>query len=370
MVTKILKYSASSATPLEYNERKCVEGVAKIVQVVNIADDSMYSVKSALLHREANPAISARTRKMGFHMSVNPGPNDDIDEDGVLGYIRESMEGLGFGEQPYAVYLHKDIERKHYHVVSTRVDECGKIINDSFSRVRLQKLQDRLAKKYGFSVGLIDENNITKVKAGELEKGMKNLLPKMRANIELALEVGPRNEREFRCILRVLKMDMNQGMFTGRDGKTHKYVSFAGKGHKGESLTRPIPAKRVLGPNYGEILAGINGYVIGRETKERSLIERINEAMKSANSVQDFRGRLYRDKIGLFFFDAAMNPTETRNDFTSALVIDFKNQCCLTIDSGLLARILALDDAASKKKKAAETKKRPAVSYTTKHKIH
>ncbi len=369
MVIRILEHSTSSATPLAYNESKCAEGVAKIVGVGNIHDDSIYSVRSSLLQAESNPAISARTRKKGFHLCINPGPDDTIDEAGVLELAKDVMDGLGFGGQPYAIYRHHDIERVHYHVVSTRVDGNGKIIRDSFSHRRLQKMMERLGKKYGFVVGLSDDNDI--VQPAVLVKGMKDMLRQMRSNVEFAFSLAPKDEEEFRRIIRTFGMDLCRGTLIGKDGTEHPFVSFRGRAQDGKFISRPIPAKRILGENYKVRLEEIEGkrYVVGHDSKIKSLLERILQTMQSATSTQDFRTRLRREKIGIFFFDSKMNRTETRSNISMALVIDFRNQCCLTLDAGLLARILTLDEAASKKKKAANTEKRPAVSPYS-HKIH
>jgi len=32
------------------------------------------------------------------------------------------MKRMGYGHQPYFVYKHKDVERTHFHIVSTRID--------------------------------------------------------------------------------------------------------------------------------------------------------------------------------------------------------------------------------------------------------
>jgi hypothetical protein len=45
------------------------------------------------------------------------------------------MKHLGYGNQPYLVYKHADLERVHFHIVSTRIDcETGKKIKDNYEK--------------------------------------------------------------------------------------------------------------------------------------------------------------------------------------------------------------------------------------------
>ena len=39
---------------------------------------------------------------------------------------QEFMENFGYGNQPYIVWLHEDIDRKHMHIVSVRMMKPGK----------------------------------------------------------------------------------------------------------------------------------------------------------------------------------------------------------------------------------------------------
>lgn len=108
--------------------------------------------------RELNRRQQKRGRKMeneSFHMSVNPGEEDrELSDAEVTAFIDEVMQRLGYGDQPYRIYRHNDIERGHYHVVTTRIGQDGKKINDSYEERRINRLMHELAPKYGFKVGL------------------------------------------------------------------------------------------------------------------------------------------------------------------------------------------------------------------------
>jgi hypothetical protein len=59
------------------------------------------------------------------------------------------MQKMGYGDQPFIVYLHEDIERRHIHIVSSRVDENGTKIDGNFERRRSMNVCRELEQKYG-----------------------------------------------------------------------------------------------------------------------------------------------------------------------------------------------------------------------------
>ena len=58
------------------------------------------------------------------------------------------MRKLGYGDQPYLVYKHTDIDRHHIHIVGLRVDENGKPLNDKFEHRRSKQITRELEQKY------------------------------------------------------------------------------------------------------------------------------------------------------------------------------------------------------------------------------
>ena len=59
------------------------------------------------------------------------------------------MRKLGYGDQPYLVYKHTDIDRHHIHIVGLRVDESGRPLNDRFEHRRSNQITRELERKYG-----------------------------------------------------------------------------------------------------------------------------------------------------------------------------------------------------------------------------
>ena len=61
---------------------------------------------------------------------------------------QEFMEKFGYGNQPYIVWLHEDIDRKHMHIVSVRVDEKGGKIDHNREGIRAQNICHEMEVKY------------------------------------------------------------------------------------------------------------------------------------------------------------------------------------------------------------------------------
>lgn len=122
MTAIIYDNRSSSIGPYLYNERKVYAGQAEVSAVRNLPSDDGGTILMALTALEENPAVVTQARHLAFHMGVNPGEDDAVgdDEEKMLEIIDELMAGLGYAEQPYVVYRHKDIERDHYEIMSGR----------------------------------------------------------------------------------------------------------------------------------------------------------------------------------------------------------------------------------------------------------
>ena len=90
-----------------------------------------------------------RTTNTVFHASLNPSPEDRLTDEQLRKIACEYMERMGYGNQPYIVFKHKDIERQHLHIVSLRVDEQGRKLPHDFEARRSMEILRDLERKYG-----------------------------------------------------------------------------------------------------------------------------------------------------------------------------------------------------------------------------
>ena len=73
------------------------------------------------------------------------------------------MERMGYGDQPYIVFKHKDISREHLHIVSLRVDENGHKLPHDFEARRSMEILRDLERKYGLHPSVKGEEQADKV---------------------------------------------------------------------------------------------------------------------------------------------------------------------------------------------------------------
>ena len=142
-----------------YNFKKVEKGEASILLAQGLYQnkEGTYTMAEVFTDMQALISEKHRTKKMVFHCSLNPHPDEKLSDETLMQIAKEYMEALGYGKQPYIVFKHNDIAREHIHIVSLRVDGKGKKINDRFEKRRSKQITDTLEKKYN----LIPSSKVT-----------------------------------------------------------------------------------------------------------------------------------------------------------------------------------------------------------------
>ena len=138
---------------LGYNFKKVEKEEASILLAQGLYQnkEETYTMAEVFADMEALIPKKYRTKKVVFHCSLNPHPDEKLSDERLTQIAKEYMETLGYGKQPYIVFKHNDIAREHIHIVSLRVDGEGKKINDRFEKRRSKKITDALEKKYNLT---------------------------------------------------------------------------------------------------------------------------------------------------------------------------------------------------------------------------
>ena len=135
---------------LGYNFKKVEKGEASILLAQGLFQnkEGTYTMAEVFTDMQAVIPEKCRTKKMVFHCSLNPHPDEKLSDETLTQIAKEYMEALGYGNQPYIVFKHNDISREHIHIVSLRVDSKGRKINDRFEKRRSKQITDALERKY------------------------------------------------------------------------------------------------------------------------------------------------------------------------------------------------------------------------------
>lgn len=162
MIAKIGKGSNMYGAIL-YNQQKVETENGAVLLLNKIPDtlDGRYSV--AYFNKCFEPYLSAniKTEKTVRHISLNPDPADKVSDEQFTEMAQEYMERMGYGNQPYIVFKHTDIDRTHIHIVSTCVGIDGKKIPDDYDHPRSMAICRDLETKYNLNKATEQEQKQT-----------------------------------------------------------------------------------------------------------------------------------------------------------------------------------------------------------------
>jgi len=152
----VIHQSGNTQNALFYNEKKVEQKKAHFYKSGNTPTINPFA---GTKHDRLNilkeiENRNTRVKKKGLHISVNPTVTDlvKLGDKGIRIEIGNLMEHMGYGNQPYFVYKHSDLDRTHFHIVSTRIDcQNGKKIKDNYEKEKTQRFIKSLEQKYDLS---------------------------------------------------------------------------------------------------------------------------------------------------------------------------------------------------------------------------
>lgn len=192
--------------------------------------------------REFMPMMG-RTKKPVLHISLNPHPDDKLTDQDFEILAREYLEKLGFGEQPYIIYKHEDIDRHHIHIVTVNVNEQGKRLNQDFLFRRSKKITTEMEEKYNLHKAqrekITPDMPIKKVDpSGDIKRQVANTV-KM-----VGMRYKFQTLGEYNAVLSLynVRCEQTDGKVNGRE--YHGLVYFA-TDDEGKVIANPFKASRL-----------------------------------------------------------------------------------------------------------------------------
>ena len=184
-----------------------------------------------------------RTKKPVLHISLNPHPDDKLTEQQYEILAREYLDKLGFGEQPFIIYKHMDIDRHHIHIVTVNVNEQGKRLNQDFLFRRSKRITTELEEKYNLHKAqrekISPDTPIRKVDpSGDIKRQVANTVKMVGMRYKFQT-IG-----EYNAILSLynVRCEQTDGRVNGRE--YHGLVYFA-TDDSGKTIATPFKASRL-----------------------------------------------------------------------------------------------------------------------------
>ena len=297
MVAKI-SIGSSLYGALAYNGEKINEARGRILgsNKVVIPPDGHARIAQMVEDFKSFMPKMGRTKKPVLHISLNPHPEDRLTDQDFEILAREYLDKLGFGDQPFVIYKHEDIDRHHIHIVTVNVNEQGKRLNQAFLFRRSKAITNELEQKYNLHKAqrekVSPDTPIKKLDpSGDIKRQVQNTvkLVSMRYKFQT---LG-----EYNAILSLynIRCESTDGRVNGRE--YHGLVYFA-MNDNGDTVSTPFKASR-LG-KFASRAAVEGHFERSKESVEIRPTKRIVASVMAQSSGQDdFITRLKDNGIDL-----------------------------------------------------------------------
>lgn len=239
-----------------------------------------------------------KTKKPVLHISLNPHPDDRLSDQDFEILAREYLDKLGFGEQPFVIYKHEDIDRHHIHIVTVNVNEEGKRLNQDFLYRRSKKITTELEEKYHLHKAqrekITPDMPICKVDPnGDIKRQVANTV-KM-----VGMRYKFQTMGEYNAVLSLynIRCEQTDGRVNGR--AYHGLVYFA-IDDNGNTIATPLKASRL-----GKFAS--RTAIDGRFERAKEKIDvaptkrKVADALNQASGKDDFIAKLKERNIDVVF---------------------------------------------------------------------
>ena len=245
-----------------------------------------------------------RTTNTVFQVSLNPSPEDRLTDGQFRDIAQEYMERMGYGNQPYIVFKHKDISREHLHIVSLRVDEQGRKINDSHEYDQSMSVLRELERKYDLHPSvkgheLTDREGLQKVNysEGNVKQRISSVVRSCLRNYKCS------SYGEFRTLLERFNISVEERTGT-IDGRNYAGIIYGALTDDGYGIGTPFKSSKI-GKDVG--YKALQRYYENSKIKLKKegtldqLRQTVKDAMSPNNTRDEFRQLLKAENIDAIF---------------------------------------------------------------------
>ena len=303
-----IRSGASPGGALRYNKEKLDKDEAEVLFWQKMLEpfDKYGRMDVDACMDSFRPYLEAnrRTTSTVFHASLNPSPEDRLTDEQLREIAQEYMQKMGYGDQPYIVFKHKDIDREHLHVVSLRVDEQGRKLPHDFEARRSMEILRELECKYGLQPSvkgqeLTDREGLRKVNypEGNVKQQISSVVRSCLRNYKCS------SYGEFRTLLERFNVSVEERTGT-IGGRNYAGIIYGALTDDGYGIGTPIKSSRI-GKDVG--YKALQKYYEKSKEKlrENGALDQLRQTVKGAmsphNTRDEFRQLLKADNIDAIF---------------------------------------------------------------------
>ena len=249
-------------------------------------------------------ALNSHVRKPVIHISLNPSPKDILSEEQMTVLAQEFMEKFGYGNQPYIVWLHEDIDRKHMHIVSVRIDKTGEKIDHNREAIRAQNICREMEVKYGLhpTLGEHGERELLSLQKVDYTKGDVKTQVKQTARTLLEC-YSCHSLAEYNTLLNLYNVTVYE-VRGSVDGKEYHGIMYGALDDDGQQTGTPFKSSK-FGKVFGYEALQKKFSASVEKVKRDNLAERtrkeVVKAMQGISTKEDFARRLKEADIEVIY---------------------------------------------------------------------
>ena len=303
-----IRSGSSPGGALYYNKEKVDRDEAEILYWQKMLEpfdkhgrmDVDACMESFRPYLEAN----CRTTNTVFHVSLNPSPEDKLTDEQLREIANEYMQKMGYGNQPYIVFKHKDIDREHLHVVSLRIDENGRKLSHDYEARRSMDILRSLEQKYGLHPSVkgqeqTDREGLRKVNypVGNVKQQVSSVVRSCLRNYKCS------SYGELRTLLEQFNVSVEERTGT-IDGRNYAGIVYGAMTEDGYGVGTPFKSSKI-GKDVG--YRALQKYYEKSkcQLKEEGALDRLRQCVRDAmspyNTRDEFRRLLKADNIDAIF---------------------------------------------------------------------
>nr|WP_317197891.1 conjugal transfer protein MobB [Bacteroides thetaiotaomicron] len=249
-------------------------------------------------------ALNSHVKKPVIHISLNPSPKDILSEEQMTVLAQEFMEKFGYGNHPYIVWLHEDIDRKHMHIVSVRINEKGEKIDHNREAIRAQNICREMEVKHGLhpTLGEHGERELLSLQKVDYPKG--NVKAQVKHTARTLLECyNCHSLAEYNTLLNLYNVTVYE-VRGSVDGKEYHGIMYGALDDNGQQVGTPFKSSK-FGKVFGYEALQKKFTASTEKVKKKNLTERaqqeIIKAMQNIGTKEYFARRLKEADIEVVY---------------------------------------------------------------------